>query len=144
MNWPLISPVTLDIIILAQSQVWFKIGLAFKNNRVFLSPNELNPLILSESLIHFIGAFNIEARPETSLRNRLPIHFSNYWWAGINNYVYSTISVITKVYVFLLYFASVSLLMMRNQPASIAWAVTSAVTFYHCWHYTKHSVLWIR
>ena len=31
----------------------------------------------------------------------------NYWWNGINNYVYSTILVITKIYIFhLLYFTS--------------------------------------
>ena len=46
----------------------------------------------------------------------------NYWWTGINNYVYSIILVITKIYIFYLhYFTSVLLLIMRSQPASIAW-----------------------
>ena len=64
-------------------------------------------------------------------------------WDSISNYVYDTVSVITKIYIFLLYFVSVSLLIMQSQPASIAWTVTSAVAFYHCWSYA-HSVLWIR
>ena len=63
----------------------------------------------------------------------------NYWWAD----VYSTILVITKIYLFLLlYFASVLLLTMRSQPASITW--TSTAAFYHCWSYREHSVFWIR
>ena len=59
---------------------------------------------------------------------------------------YSTILVITKIYVFfLLYFTSVLLLIMQSQPASIAWTVTSTAGFYHCWSYTEHShLLWIR
>ena len=43
----------------------------------------------------------------------------NYWWAGVSNYVYSTILVITKVYIFLLCFTSDLLLITRSQPASI-------------------------
>ena len=103
----------------------------------------------SDSLVYFIGALDIwkkpvKARSVTSPRNRLPIHLSNYWWAGISNYVYSTVFVITKMYIFLLCFPLVSLLIMRGQPASIAWTVTSAAAFYHCWSCTGHSVLWIR
>ena len=49
--------------------------------------------------------------------------------------VYTTIFVITKIYLFLLiYFTSVFLLIMRSQPASIAWTVTSTAPFYHCWN----------
>ena len=60
-------------------------------------------------------------------------------------YVYSTILVITKIYLsVLLYFTSVLLLIMRSQPASIATTVASTAAFYHCWSYTKHSDLWIR
>ena len=47
------------------------------------------------------------------------------WWVGISNYVYSPISLITKIYMFLLYFVSVSLLIMWRQPASIAGTITS-------------------
>ena len=69
----------------------------------------------------------------------------NYWWTGFNNYVYSTILVITKIYIFhLLYLTSVLLLKMRSQPASITWTVKSTASFYHCWSYMEHSVLWIR
>ena len=63
-----------------------------------------------------------------------------------SNYVYSTILVITKIYMFLLlYFISVLLLIMRSQAASIAiaWTVTSTGAFCHCWSYMKHSDLWI-
>ena len=42
----------------------------------------------------------------------------NYWWAEVSNYICSTILVITKIYIFLLYFTSVLLLIMRSQPAS--------------------------
>ena len=48
-----------------------------------------------------------------NLSHRLSIHLNNYWWVGISNYVYNTISVITKNYKFLLYFASVSLLIIE-------------------------------
>ena len=66
----------------------------------------------------------------------------NYWWAGVSNYVYSTILVITKVYIFLLYFTSDLLLIMRSQPASIERTVTSTTAaFSHCWSYTEHSDL---
>ena len=41
----------------------------------------------------------------------------NYWWAGVSNYVYSTIFVITKIYIFLLYITLVLLLIMWSQPA---------------------------
>ena len=59
---------------------------------------------------------------------------------------YSTILVITKIYIFfLLYFTLVLLLIMRSQPASIAWTVISTAAFSHCWSYTEHShLLWIR
>ena len=70
-------------------------------------------------------------------------HIFNYWWAGVSNYVYSTILVTTKVYIFLLYFTSDLLLIMRSQPASIEWTVTSTASFSHCWSYTEHSDLWI-
>ena len=102
----------------------------------------------TDSLVYFITALDtkkaIQARSVTSHRNRLPFNLRSYWWAGISNYVYSTISVITKIYIFLLYFQSVSLMIMRSQPASISWTVTSTGAFYHCWSYTDHSVLWIR
>ena len=71
----------------------------------------------------------IKPRSVTSHRNRVHIHLSSYWWAGISNYVSNTISVITKIYIFLLYFSSVSLLIIRSQTASIAWTVTSTAHF---------------
>ena len=37
------------------------------------------------------------------------------------------------------YFTSVLLLIMRSQPASIAWTVPSTASFCHCWSYTEHS-----
>ena len=58
----------------------------------------------------------------TSPRNTLSYHLSNYWWAGVSNYVYSTMLVIMEFYIFLLlYFTSVLLLMMQSQSSSIAW-----------------------
>ena len=78
-----------------------------------------------------------------SPRSSLYIHLSNYWWAGISNYFYGSISVITKIYVFVFYFASVSLLIMRSQPALIAWKVTSTAAFCRCWSHTEYSDLWI-
>ena len=42
----------------------------------------------------------------------------NYWRADVSNY--STVLVITKIFIFLLYFTVVLLLIMRSQPASIA------------------------
>ena len=60
---------------------------------------------------------------------------------------YSTILVITKIYIFLLlYFTLVLLLIMQSQPTSTAWTVTSTVEFYHhCWSYTEYSyLLWTR
>ena len=58
------------------------------------------------------------------------------WYAGISGWAYNT-------YIFLpAFFTSTLLLIMQGQPASIAWTGTS--TFYHCWCYTKHYVLWIR
>ena len=48
-------------------------------------------------------------------------------------YVYSTILVIMKIFIFyLFYFTSALLLIMRSQPASIAKTVTSTAAFYHC------------
>ena len=68
---------------------------------------------------------------------------ANYWWAGVRYYVYNTILVITKIYIFLpLYFTSVLWLIIRRQPASNAWTVTSTTAFYHCWSYTEYSNLW--
>ena len=59
--------------------------------------------------------------------------------------VYSTILVITKIYIFLLlYFTSVLLLIVQSQPFSFAWTVTSTAAIYHCWSYMEHSDLWIR
>ena len=47
-------------------------------------------------------------------------YMADYWWAGIKNH--STILMIMKIYMFiLLYFTLVLLLIMRNQPVSIAW-----------------------
>ena len=88
-------------------------------------------------LLYFIGTVNIqkkaiEAGSVTSPRNRFPIHLSNYRWAGINNFVCSTILVITELYIFL-FFASVLLL--------IKW--TSTAAFYYCWSYMEHSALYI-
>ena len=57
--------------------------------------------------------------------------------------VYSTILVIIKIYIFLLYFTSVLVLIMRSQPASITWTVKSTAAFYHCWSYTEHYDSWI-
>ena len=60
---------------------------------------------------------------------------------------YSTVLVISKIYIFLpLYFTLVLLLIMQSQPTSTAWTVTSTVEFYHhCWSYTEYSyLLWTR
>ena len=49
---------------------------------------------MSHSFIHWtLNIYNkaIEAGSVTSPRNRLPIHFSNYWWAGVRNYIYITL-----------------------------------------------------
>ena len=73
---------------------------------------------------------------------QLPIHLSNYWWAGINIFVYSTVLVITEIHIFLFFFTSVLLLIMRSQPGSIAWIVTSTAAFYHCWSHMEHSALY--
>ena len=62
----------------------------------------------------------------------------NCWCAGVSNY--NIILVITKIYIFLLlYFALVLLLIMRSQPASIAWTITSTTAFYHKWSYTEEN-----
>ena len=56
--------------------------------------------------------------------------------------VYSTILVITKIYIFLFrYFTSGLLLIMQSQSASIAWTVTSTSALYHCRSYREHSDL---
>ena len=55
-----------------------------------------------------------------------------YWWASISNHVYNTILVITKIYIFLLYFPLVLLLILRSQPTSTGWTLTSTAAFYHC------------
>ena len=132
-------------ILLFQLRVRYDSSLSLKNRfsvvQMIITSND--------SLVYIIGALNIwkktlEARSVTSPRNRLPIHLSNYWGVDISNYVYNSNSMITKIYIFLLHFASVSLLIMRMQPALIAWTVTSTATFYHCLSYTDHSVLWIR
>ena len=73
------------------------------------------------------------------------LNLCNYWWAGISNYVYSTILLITKIYIFLLlYFISVLLFIIRSQPMSILWTVTSTAVRYDCWSYIEHCVLWMR
>ena len=77
-------------------------------------------------------------------QNRLTIHLSNYWWAGISNFVCSTILVITEIYIYISPFlTSVLLLIMRSQPTSIAWTGTSTAAIYNCWSYIEHSVLYI-
>ena len=69
----------------------------------------------------------------------------NYRWNCVSNYVYSTILVIAKIYIFLfLHFTSGLLLIMLSQSASIAWKVTSTAALYHCWSSTEHSDLWIK
>ena len=113
----------MDIIIFAQSQVWFKIVLVFKKTAFSVTQMSITSnLEHSDSLVYFIGHLKeSDWRKVCNLSHRLPIHLINYWWVGISNYVCSTISVITKIYIFLLYFASVSLLITRTQLASIAW-----------------------
>ena len=76
-----------------------------KSSYALLSQNMINSFFLSTLCD---SCFFLEARSVTSPRNRLPIHLSNYWRAGISNYVYSTIYVITKIYISLLCFTSVS------------------------------------
>ena len=66
-----------------------------------------------------------------------------YCWASISNYVCNTILVITKIYIFLLYFILILLWIMQSQPTSIRSTVTSTAAFYH-WSYTEYSVLWNR
>ena len=52
-------------------------------------------------------------------------------------------SLYMKTYTFLpLSFTSVLLSIMRSQPASIAWTVTSIASFCHCWSYTEHCVFY--
>ena len=84
----------------------------------------------------------IEAGSLTYPRDRLPIHLSNYWWAGISNFLYSTIGDHWNLYISS-FFTSVLSLIMRSQPASIAWTGTSTAAYYHCWSYMEHSVLYI-
>ena len=118
---------TVIIIFFAQSQVWFMIELAFKKSLSHLIQMSITSnLEQSELLVYWIWALNIQKKATeegsvTSPRNRFPIHFSNYWWAGISNYVYSIILGITKIYIFvLLLFTSWLLLIMQSQPATIA------------------------
>ena len=60
------------------------------------------------------------SRKESIRADQKNPYMADYWWAGINNY--STILMITKIYMFiLLYFTLVLLLIMRSQPVSIAW-----------------------
>ena len=61
-----------------------------------------------------------------------------YWWASISNYVYNTILVITKIYIFLLYFTLVLLLVIRSQPTSVGWIATTTAAFYHCCSYAEY------
>ena len=66
----------------------------------------------------------------------------NYWWAGtgVTNYIYSTILVIPKIYVFLLvYVTSILLLIMRSESTSTAWVVLStAGSFSVTWCKPEH------
>ena len=50
-------------------------------------------------------------------------------------------SLYTKTYTsLLLSFTLVLLSIMRSQPTSIAWTVTSTASFCHCWSYTEYCV----
>ena len=54
------SPVILDIIVLAQSQVWFKIVLVFKKTAFSTVQMSITSnLEQSDSLVYFIGALDI-------------------------------------------------------------------------------------
>ena len=65
----------------------------------------------------------------------------NYYWASVSNYVYSTILVITKIYIFPLYFTSVSLLIMRSQTAWIYSCILSLLKLYRLFWFYKLDVL---
>ena len=148
LNWPLIFSINSGYYyFLAQSQLWFKIEKirVFRWRKLLLS-NRVSYCFISLSHWTFESERKkaIEARSVTSYRNRLPIYLSKYWWDGISNYVYSTILVITKIYVLILpYFTSVLIEIIRSQPTSIAWIVTSTAAFYHHWNFTEHSMLYI-
>ena len=89
--------------------------------------------------------FSIISKGKILIADRKSPYIVIYLWAGVRNYVCSIILVITKIYIFpLLYFTSVLLLIMRSQPSSIAWTVTSTAAFCLCWSYKEHSDLWIR
>ena len=80
----------------------------------FLEPIENNPFFVS-----------ITVEPVSATISR-----ALFWWSQRFTYFF--------------FFILLQLLIMRSQPASVAWTVTSAAAFYHCWSYTEHSVLWIR
>ena len=92
----------------------------------------------NESLVYFIGTLDIKRK-----RLKSPIHLSNYWWAGISNYVYNNLSVITKMYIFLLYFSLVLLSITQSEPTLITWTVTSRAVF-KILYITRNMNLWIR
>ena len=70
-----------------------------------LKQSELLVYFIKIALIHWTFESKrkkaIEAASATSSRNRLLIRLSNYCWAGISNYVYNTILVITGIHIFL-------------------------------------------
>ena len=80
----------------------------------FLEPIENNPFFVS-----------ITGEPVSATISR-----ALFWWS--------------QRFIYFFFFILLQLLIMRSQPASVAWTVTSAAAFYHCWSYTEHSVLWIR
>ena len=92
----------------------------------------------------FFFFFVIISKGKVFRANRKNPYIFNYWWAGVSNYVYSKTLVITKIYIFILYFTLVLLLIMRSQPASTEWTITSTAAFSYCWSYTEHSDVWLR
>ena len=78
------------------------------------------------------GFFDYLKRKSFWSRSKKTLFLYKYWWASISNHVYNTILVITKIYIFLLYFPLVLLLIMRSQPTSTGWTLTSTAAFYHC------------
>ena len=93
---------------------------------------------------NFFFFFVIISKGKVFRANRKNPYIFNYWWAGVSNYVYSKTLVITKIYIFILYFTLVLLLIMRSQPASTEWTITSTAAFSYCWSYTEHSDVWLR
>ena len=95
-------------------------------------------------LFFLLFFFLIISKGKVLRADRKNPYIFNYWWAGVSNYVYSKTLVITKIYIFILYFTLVLLLIMRSQPASTEWTITSTAAFSHCWSYTEHSDVWLR